>query len=482
LAYLGQAVLVGAQTDITDRKLAEARLHYNALHDSLTGLPNRALFLDRLGQVIKRRREGNTPAFALLFLDLDRFKTINDSLGHQAGDELLIGVARRLEGCLRPGDTVARLSGDEFTILLEPLIQATEATARAEQIQRALAPPFPVQGQEIFVSASIGIGLGTGEYRHADDVLRAADAALHQAKLWGKARYAVFAAPIYDQARSRLQLETDLHRAVARTEFRLHYQPIVLLANDLTVGFEALVRWHHPTRGLLAPGDFLPLAEDTGLITPLSYWVLREACRQLVEWQRQLAPLPPLSISVNLPAGLLTQPELVPRIRQILRETSLAAPQLKLELVENTLVAEGEAAATALGRLKILGVQLSIDDFGTGYSSLSYLHRFPVDTIKIDRSFVSRLGTDHEPAEIIAAIVTLARSLGMTTVGEGIETAEQQQQLQALGCDYGQGWLFAPALDAAQTATLLAGLRTTRPGSPPAQDAALLPPLPPGIH
>jgi diguanylate cyclase (GGDEF)-like protein len=422
------------------------------LYDSLTGLPNRTLFLDRLGQAIQRSRRREARPFAVLLLDLDRFKTVNDSLGPLIGDELLIAVARRLEGGLRPGDTVARLGGDEFAVLVELLPRPEAAVEVATRLQDALGTPFPLHGQEIFSSTSIGIALGPAGYQRPEDMLRDVGAALYRAKRRGKAAIAVFEAAMYVQALTRLQLEMDLRRAIRQDEFVLYYQPIIALRTNEIVGFEALLRWQHPTRGIVAPGDFIAVAEDAGLLDPLSQWGLREACRQLVAWQSSAGP--PLTVSVNIAASQLTHPDLVAQIGQTLRETGLAPGQLILEIVEGALVADG--ATAVLAQLKALGVQLSIDDFGTGYSSLSYLHRFPVDTIKIDRSFVSRLDSDPDHAEVLTAIVSLARSLGLDTIAEGVETREQCARLRTLGCNYGQGWLFAPALAPAEATVLLA--------------------------
>jgi diguanylate cyclase (GGDEF)-like protein/PAS domain S-box-containing protein len=450
--------MVGSQTDITDRKLAEERLLYDALHDNLTGLPNRALLMDRLSHaLIKRARRADEPIFAVLFLDLDRFKTVNDSLGHLTGDELLLTVAQKLAQCLRPSDTIARMGGDEFTILLDPLRGPQDASEVAERIQLALAAPIPIRGREVFTSVSIGIALGSAAYERPEELLRDADTAMYQAKLRGKARYAVFNPAMHTDALELLQLETDLRRALDRAELRVHYQPIVSLHTERIVGFEALVRWQHPQRGLIPPDMFIPLAEDTGMIVALGQIVLREACRQLAEWQAQVPNLPLLRMSVNLSAKQMAQPDLVELIAQTLRETGLAAHQLKLEILESALIGRALAAET-LGRLKDLGVQISIDDFGTGYSSLSYLHQFPVDTLKIDRSFISRMGVNGEHSEIISAIVTLARSLGMEAIAEGVETTMQRDQLRELQCDYGQGWLFARALDQAAATTLVASL------------------------
>lgn len=448
--------MAGSQTDITDRKLAEEQLSHDALHDALTGLPNRALFMDRLGRALTRVTRQKQSIFAVLFLDLDRFKIINDSLGHVIGDQLLMGIAQRLQGCLRPGDTVARLGGDEFTLLLEDISDASDAVHIAERIQKELAIPFNLGGHEVFTTASIGITQSGVGYERPEDVLRDADTAMYDAKMSGKARHALFNATMHAHALSLLQLETDLRRALERREFRVYYQPIVSLETGCIAGFEALLRWQHPRRGFLSPLEFIPVAEETGLILPIGGWVLREACRQMRMWQIQFPSTRSLSISVNISGKQFTQPNLVEQIEQILRETGLSAESLKLEITESVIIQHGDATEAMLTQLRNLGVQLCIDDFGTGYSSLSYLHRFPVDMLKIDRSFVSRIGTNGENAEIVGAIVALAQTLGMSAVAEGTETEEQLAQLRLLKCDFGQGWWFSRAVDGEAAAALIA--------------------------
>jgi diguanylate cyclase (GGDEF)-like protein/PAS domain S-box-containing protein len=453
----GHAIrLVGSQTDITDRKQAEERLRHEALHDTLTGLPNRNLFLDRLQHAIQRQQRIAQDAFAVLFVDLDRFKNVNDSLGHLIGDQLLIAAARTLEHCLRPNDTVARLGGDEFAVLIEPLTYPHDAIIVAERIQQLLSSSFQLGEQEIFTSASIGIALSNSTYRRPEEVLRDADTAMYQAKLRGKACYALFDRAMHADALALLQLDTDLRRALERNELRLYYQPIVALPDGQLVGFEALLRWQHPERGLLLPGAFLQLAEDTGLIVPIGRWALGEACRQLAAWQAYMPGLPPLSVSVNLAPQQITQPDLVEQIAAILHETGLASQQLILELVESSLL-DITDAGVILSRLNALGVRLSLDDFGTGYSSLSYLHQLPIGKLKIDRSFISRLGGDHQHQAIVTAIIAMAQALSMDVVAEGVETSAQHQLLQQMGCSYGQGWLFAYPLDSAAATTYIAG-------------------------
>ncbi|HMF56180.1 MAG TPA: EAL domain-containing protein, partial [Pyrinomonadaceae bacterium] len=374
---------------------------------------------------------------------LDRFKVINDSLGHMVGDQLLVGIARRLEVCLRPGDTVARLGGDEFTILLEDLSDATDAIEIAQRIQRELTVPFNIGGHEVFTTTSIGIAPSSIGYDRAEDILRDADTAMYRAKMLGKNRYEVFDKAMHDRAMNLLQMETDLRRAVDRQEFFLEYQPIVELKTGKVHGFEALVRWQHPERGMISPLDFIPVAEENGLIIPLGKWVLREACQQLRRWQEQLSDNSSFNLSVNLSSRQFSQPDLVEQIAETIKETAVNPKGLKLEITESMVMENIDTAVDMLMRLRSLNVEISLDDFGTGYSSLSYLHRFPINTLKIDRSFVSRMTESSENAEIVRTIATLARSLEMDVVAEGIEKERQFEQLKALNCEYGQGYLFS---------------------------------------
>jgi diguanylate cyclase (GGDEF)-like protein/PAS domain S-box-containing protein len=433
--------------DVTERKLAEERMIHDALHDGLTGLANRALFMDRLTQAVERAKRNRDYSFAVFFLDLDRFKLINDSLGHMAGDRLLVEVARRLKGCMRAGDTVARLGGDEFTVLLDDMKDSGDALRMVERAQAQLALPFDLDGHEVFVSASVGIALSALDYSRPEDLLRDANTAMHGAKALGKASHKVFDATMHEHARSLLDLETDLRRASERGEYRLHYQPIVSLETGRLTGFEALVRWQHPRRGLLRPAEFLSLAEETGLVIQIDRWVLREACRQAREWQRRFKSEEPLCVSVNLSARHFSTPSLVEHVREVLEESGLESGCLKLEITESVLMSDADSVTKTLRSLKDLGVELQLDDFGTGYSSLSYLHRFPVDALKIDRSFVARMGPGGANAELARAIVTMAHSLGMSVVAEGVETEEQSSELRAMACEYGQGHLFSEAVD-----------------------------------
>ena len=442
--------------DITERKRAQEQLLHNALHDGLTGLPNQALFMDRLHLAIERAKRSEDYLYAVLFLDLDRFKVVNDSLGHIVGNELLIAISRKLETVLRSVDTVARFGGDEFTILLEDIEGIRTATHVAERIQKQLALPFNLDGHEVSTSASIGIVLSTRGYDQPGQLLRDADIAMYRAKTLGKARYELFDTTMHNRAVMLLQLEIDLRRAIKRKELRLHYQPIVSLETGRITGFEALVRWEHPLRGLIYPTEFIPVAEETGMIICIGQWVLHEACRQMHTWHSQFPTTPPLTISVNLSGKQVTQPDLIKEINQVLQNTRLDARNLKLEITESVVIDNTESATAMLSQLRALDIDLQMDDFGTGYSSLSYLHRLPINTLKIDRSFISNIGIRGENLQIVRAIVTLAHSLNMNVTAEGIETVEKLAQLKALQCDYGQGYYFSQPLDSEAITVLLA--------------------------
>ena len=446
---------IGEQERIS-RVLEETKEHFRhaAFHDSLTGLPNRAMFTELLKAEIESAQRRDD-MFAVLFLDLDRFKNINDSLGHTHGDLLLVAFAERLERTLRPVDTLARFGGDEFAILIGGMTDATDAVRVAQRIQDELSQPFVLDKNSAFATASIGIALSSSGYDRPEDILRDADIAMYRAKENGKARYELFDSGMHARAVSRLQLESDLRQAIEQKEFCVYYQPIVSLQTGRLAGFEALVRWNHPRRGLVSPADFIPVAEETGLIVPIGQWVLNEACAHVRQWQIDSPSHRNLSLSVNLSARQVAQPDLLDQIKEALDASKLNPHCLKLEITESVVMENAEAAALMFKQLRSLGVQLSIDDFGTGYSSLSYLHRFPLNYLKIDRSFVMRLTTDNDNA-IVRTISTLAHNLGMGVIAEGIETEEQNQQLKMLGCEYGQGYLFSRPVDNTAVKNLLA--------------------------
>jgi diguanylate cyclase (GGDEF)-like protein/PAS domain S-box-containing protein len=454
----GKAVrIAGSQADITERKQVEQQLLHNALHDSLTSLPNRALFMDRLGEAIEYATKYRDRFFAVLFLDLDRFKNINDSLGHVVGDSFLVEIAHRLRMCLRSGSTVARLGGDEFAVLLNDINDVNDAIWFADRIQEELREPLNLHGYELSTTASIGVALGTLGYRQRpEDLLRDADTAMYRAKALGPGRCEVFDVEMHSTVMALLQLETDLRQAVEKEEFEHYYQPIVSLKTGKITGFEALLRWRHPQRGLIYPDEFLPVLEDIGLIVPVGWAMLEEACRQMRVWQERFPPRPPFTISVNFSGNQITQVNFSEQIERILRETGVDPRRVRLEITESAIMHDVKFATTMLSRLRELNVQLHIDDFGTGYSSLSALHRFPIDALKIDRLFVGMLGIDGENAELVQTITTLAHSLGMDVIAEGVESEAQLDYLRTLGCDYGQGYLFSEPVDRRTVATLIA--------------------------
>lgn len=445
--------------EIAERQRMEGQLQHDALHDLLTGLPNRALCLDRLEHVIERAKRHEAYSFAILFLDLDRFKVVNDSLGHLIGDQLLIAFVRRLEACLRPGDTLARLGGDEFTILLDDIKDVSSAIQTAKQIQKELTLPFNLHGHEVFTSVSMGVTLSASGYEQPQNLLRDAETAMYRAKERGKACYEIFNPGMHQNAVVRLQLENDLRRAIERQEFQVHYQPIVVIETGRLCGFEALVRWQHPDQGTVYPAQFIPVAEETGLIVPLDQWVLRKACHQACLWQKQYPTNIPLTISVNLSAKQFSQPDLVEQVKQILQDTRLDACSLKLEITESVLINNAESARAMLLQLKALGIQLLLDDFGTGYSSLSYLQRFPIDVLKIDRSFISNTNIGGQDFKIVQTIVTLAHALGMDVIAEGVQTETQLAFLKQLQCKYAQGYFFSKPMNTEVSEMLIAASR-----------------------
>lgn len=434
--------------DITERKRAEEQLRHDAFHDGLTGLANRALFMDHLRMTIERSKSQHANSYAVLFLDFDRFKVVNDSLGHAQGDKLLKQIGQRLQTCMRTGDLLARLGGDEFVILLSELLESGDALRVAERIQDKLKSPFELAGREVFISTSIGIALNASGTSHAEEMLRDADIAMYRAKAKGKAQYQVFDLAMHEHASQKLQLETEMRHALERGEFELHYQPIIELETNKLDGFEALVRWRHPIRGMVSPMEFIPMAEETGLILPLGKWILHESCRQLREWQEGIPSASNLTVSVNLSCKQFLQSNLAEQVAEQLEASGLDPHYLKLEITESQIMENTEMAVAIINRLRDLGIKLSLDDFGTGYSSLSYLHRLPIDYLKIDRSFVSRMVESKENGEIVSTIIKLAQNLKMQVVAEGIETADQLAQLNQLNCEYGQGYFFSKPLEA----------------------------------
>jgi diguanylate cyclase (GGDEF)-like protein/PAS domain S-box-containing protein len=444
--------------DITERKEFEEALSYQASHDALTGLPNRTLFREGVERALRRSLRQGSP-IAVMFIDVDNFKVVNDSLGHPVGDQLLIKVAERIQRCLRREDTLARLSGDEFAILVEDAGGADEAYALARRIQDHMKAPFSVDDHEVFTSLSVGIVMNSPAHDTPNDLLRDADLAMYRAKMNGKARCEMFDQTMGSPASERLHLETSLHRALERNELRVFYQPIVDLADGHVAGFEALVRWAHPQRGLIMPGEFIPLAEETGLIVPLDAWVLHESCRQFQEWQARHPR--PLLLSVNISARQLQSPSLIQTVASALEISGLDPRCLKLELTESVMIGDVSLVRDRLAELKRLSIQIAIDDFGTGFSSLAYLRDLPINCVKIDRSFVARLGGDARDEAIVRSIVGLSHDLGLIVIGEGIELSEQLSTLRELGCDFGQGFYFSAGVPADGADGLLrAGLMT----------------------
>lgn len=456
-SLLGLALVSLLSWSRAARQGAEHRLAHAAYYDSLTDLPNRRSFVEQLTAAVAEGRHDADLVQAVLFIDVDRFKLINDTLGHLAGDQLLIAISRRLEGCLRRGDTLARLGGDEFTMLLE--VAAADAAAIAasvaERMLRAFSTPFTLSDREVYATATIGIALSSSGAMSPEDLLRNADIAMYRAKSLGKRRYEFFASVDRDEPTRLLQLETGLRRAVDRSEFSVAYQPIISLADGLVTGFEALARWQDPELGPISPAEFIPVAEETGLICWLGEWILREACAQTRRWQDAFPAHRALCISVNVSAKQLQDEQFVERVRDMLAESGLSAEYLRIEITESHLMSNPVRAAAALHKLRALGARIYLDDFGTGYSSLAYLHQFPIDALKIDRSFISGESDAIASPEIVKTVIALAQHLGFAVIAEGIETEEQERQLRALRCTYGQGYLYAKPLDAHTAARYL---------------------------
>ena len=444
------------QVEIGKRDKVEEQLFYDNLHDELTGLANRTLFKDRLDQMIAYARRYAIYSCAILFIDLDRFKVINDSLGHLIGDQILILVARRLSECLRSGDTVARFGGDEFVVLLNKTDDTSDVLIAVNKIIEALHAPFEVEGRDLYITASIGIVPNLTGYTNAEEILRDADIAMYAAKSLGKDRFEIFDVDMRVQANSRLLVENDIRRGLENQEFQLYYQPILDLKSNQVVGFEALIRWLHNERGLLLPEEFLDIAEESGLILPIGEWVLKMACTQLKTWQEKYPNLQELTVSVNISSKHFSQPNFDQQVLVALHASGLKADTLKLEITEKVLINNYNAARKVFSVLQELGVQIQLDDFGTGYSAMGYLQHFPINTIKIDRSFIHEMDKDYKSSELVRAIVAMAHALGISVIAEGIETHNELHELKGLFCDYGQGFLISRPMDPVSAGKVLA--------------------------
>ena len=445
----------GIICDITERKQIEEELSYEAKHDSLTNLPNRAEFLERIEQALTKSFKDRHYLFAVLFIDLDRFKIVNDSLGHLVGDKLLIKVAQILTSCCRTNDFVARLGGDEFTILLNEIQTVRDGIQIADRIQKQLESPFYLEGHTVFTSASIGIVIGNHQYQDSSEILRDADIAMYNAKSHGKARHEVFDQEMYDETRELLEIENDLRKAVLQNEFVLHYQPIVSLETNTLYGFEALLRWNHPTKGLIYPDKFIHVAEETGLIIAIGEWVLKEACHQLSAWQSQYSGAVELKISVNIASQQIKDRNFLATLDRILTNTGLSANALHIEITESSLMDYNPETISLFNQIRDRGIKFNIDDFGTGYSSLQYLNRFPISILKIDRSFIQGMLDEKENFEIVKTIITLARILKIDVIAEGVENLKQFRVLQTFNCKLGQGYLFSKPMDHQSAALLI---------------------------
>lgn len=437
---------LGLRHLLAEREVRERQLRHDSLHDALTGLPNRAYFMRRLADATDRARRMGDSLFAVVFLDLDDFKLINDSMGHHVGDEVIMAVARRLEECVRGGDIVARLGGDEFAILLERVADARDTAIVAERVQEALSAEFNVGGFEHRVTASIGVALSSSANERPEYLLRSADMAMYRAKNAGRNRFEMFDRAMHAEALARLQIENELRRAVDNQQFLLHYQPIVSLATGRIEMVEALIRWRHSERGIVPPADFVGIAEETGLIIPMGRWALREACNQVQQWQKELGWDEPVGLSVNLSVKQFGQVDLVRMVAATLKETGFAASSLHLEITESAIISQSHPAVNIIHDLRALGVAIHLDDFGTGYSSLSYLHRIPLDAIKIDRAFTSAIDSENLSREVVRAILGLVRAVGVDAIAEGVTSETQVEVLRDLGCEYAQGYLYSRPL------------------------------------